>query len=57
MFGEVNSLIPAAAASAENPAFGTVSRTALEVVQPDWAPVEELVHPGGKFGALTPSKF
>ena len=43
----------------EDPAVGlhTPHLADVEVTQADWAPLVEVVHPAGKAGAVTPSKF
>src|SRR5262247_1934564 len=57
MAGDTSSLSPILAASVENAALGSVSRTAVAVTQLVATPVADVVQPGGKAGAVTLSKF
>src|SRR6188474_2418392 len=55
--GEISSVLPTAAGSGANALFGAVSGVVVDVTQATSAPVAALVHPVGRAGAVTPSKF
>src|SRR6187455_3641940 len=55
--GEISSVLPTAAGSGANALFGAVSDVVVDVTQGTSAPVAAVVHPPGRAGAVTPSKF